>query len=973
MAEEARIVGRQAELATVDRAMAALDDDSAAMLYLVGEPGIGKTRLLAELQARAHDRRHLVLVGRAAEFERDMPFGLFVAALDDYLASLSDDELAALGPDPRRPPAAELGGVFPALGRLAEGAAAALQEERYRAHRAVRSLLEGLSARRPLVLVLDDVHWADAASVELLCHLVAHRPAGRVLLALAMRPVGTAARLVIALEQAARDGSVDRVQLGPLSPDDARRLVGGPADPRLYEEAGGNPFYLQQLVRAAPRRGPTGALDLADLGVPPAVRAALEGELEALSDPARALLAGAAVSGESFEPELAAAAAGMGEAEALDLLDELVRLDVVRPTAVPRHFRFRHPIVRHGVYESAGAGWRLGAHARIAGVLERQGASPQVRAHHVERSARPGDAQAVALLGEAARAAAPRAPATAARWYQAALRLLAHDQYELRLGLLVAGATSLASAGLLAESRSALLDALDVVPPEMAEVRVRLIASCAAIEHLLGHHRDAHARLTAALGGLADQGSPEAAALKLELAVDAIYTFDFPAMREWAATAASDASAIGAAPLECAALALLGFAEYIQGDTGPAAGHLDRATTVADGLADAALATYLDATYYLSWAENFMERFDDALRHSERGIAISQASGQGHLLVPLMLARVYALVARGRCAEASELAETAEDAARLSANPQSLSWALWVRALTATAAGDHALALRAGEECLQVGSTVDDNVISATGGWVFGAALLEAGQPERCRAEVLGSGGGPDLLRVGSGVRCTCYELLTRAELALGRRAEAAAWAARATELADALGLHLALAAASRAEALVRLETGDHARAAELALAAASHAELASAPIEAARARTLAGRALALAGDRDGAVAQLERAERELAACGAPSYRADAVRQLERLGRRARPSPASSAEASGATLASLTAREHEVAALVAAGNTNREIAATLYLSEKTVESHLSHIFTKLGVSSRARLTSLLARQGQGQGQGPVSG
>ena len=83
--------------------------------------------------------------------------------------------------------------------------------------------------------------------------------------------------------------------------------------------------------------------------------------------------------------------------------------------------------------------------------------------------------------------------------------------------------------------------------------------------------------------------------------------------------------------------------------------------------------------YDLAWAEIYMERFDGSLRHSERGIAISQASGQGHLLVPLMLARAYALVARGRCAEASELAETAEDAARLSANPQSLAWALWVR------------------------------------------------------------------------------------------------------------------------------------------------------------------------------------------------------------------------------------------------------------------------------------------------------
>ncbi len=709
------------------------------------------------------------------------------------------------------------------------------------------------------------------------------------------------------------------------------------------------------------------------------MRAALEGELDALSAPARVLLAGAAVSGESFEPELAAAAAGMDGAQALDLLDELVRLDVVRPTAVPRHFRFRHPIVRHGVYESAGPGWRLTAHARLAEVLERQGASPQVRALHVERSARAGDAGALALLEEAGAAAAPRAPATAARWYQAAVRLLPHDQVERRLGLLVATATSLVSAGLLADARATLLDAIDLLPPAMAAVRVRLIASCAALEHLLGRHRDAHGRLTAALGGLADQGSPEAAALKLELAVDAIYTFDFPAMRAWAATAAADAAAIGAAPLEAAALALLGFAEYIPGATAVAGGHLDRAAAIVDHLADADLAHQLDATYYLCWAENFMERFERSLRHTERGIALSQASGQGHLLVPLMLGRVYALVARGRCAEACELAEVAEDAARLAANPQSLSWALWVRALAATAAGDHASALRSGEECMEVGRTVDDNVISATGGWVFGATLLAAGEPERCRAEVLKAGGGPDLDRVGSGVRCTCYELLTRAELALGRRVEAAGWAARAASAAAGLTLDVAQAAANRAQALVLVEAGEHARAAELALAAAAACERASAPIEAARSRVLAGRALALAGDREQAVPELERAERELAACGAPSYRAEAVRELERLGKRVRvdgggggggSSGGGGPGSSGASaLVSLTAREREVADLVAAGNTNREIASALYLSEKTVESHLSHIFTKLGVSSRARLTTLLARHPQGPGSG----
>ena len=194
----------------------------------------------------------------------------------------------------------------------------------------------------------------------------------------------------------------------------------------------------------------------------------------------------------------------------------------------------------------------------------------------------------------------------------------------------------------------------------------------------------------------------------------------------------------------------------------------------------------------------------------------------------------------------------------------------------------------------------------------------------------------------------------------------------RATDLAADLGLHLARATAARAEALVLLESGEHAPAAELALAAATDAEQASAPIEAARARTLAGRALALAGDKDRAVAELERAERELAVMRRPVLPGRSrppARAPGPTGPRRPGDVGFGPDASAPTLASLTAREMEVAALVAAGNTNREIASTLYLSEKTVESHLSHIFTKLGVSSRARLTSLLARQGQGPASG----
>ena len=129
----------------------------------------------------------------------------------------------------------------------------------------------------------------------------------------------------------------------------------------LYEESGGNPLYLEQLARARDRAAattPAAEIALSGIGIPSAVAASLSEELALLSDGGRRVLEGAAVAGDPFEPELAAAAAAMSEAVAMDAVDELLRLDLVRATDVPRRFRFRHPLIRRGL---RGHRWRLAA------------------------------------------------------------------------------------------------------------------------------------------------------------------------------------------------------------------------------------------------------------------------------------------------------------------------------------------------------------------------------------------------------------------------------------------------------------------------------------------------------------------------------------------------------------------------------------------------------------------------------------
>ena len=191
-------VGRDME---VERMLSVLEGlHSGAVLTIEGEPGIGKSRLLAELAAAADERRFLVLEGRGNEGEVDVPFGPFLDALDDYLGSVNPRTIQPSDPDGRD----ELARIFPSLSGLGDPRAAAVQEERYRSHRAVRTMLEGLAGRKPLLLVIDDAHWADSGSIELLSHMVRHPPRAPLVLAIGMRPAQAPERLRAELRTAVR-------------------------------------------------------------------------------------------------------------------------------------------------------------------------------------------------------------------------------------------------------------------------------------------------------------------------------------------------------------------------------------------------------------------------------------------------------------------------------------------------------------------------------------------------------------------------------------------------------------------------------------------------------------------------------------------------------------------------------------------------------------------------------------------------
>jgi hypothetical protein len=323
----------------------------------------------------------------------------------------------------------------------------------------------------------------------------------------------------------------EQVDLGPLDLETSLRLLTGLEDharERVAREAHGNPLFLRELER-------TGGVDL-----PATVLGAVERELAELAPGARLLLKGAAVAGDPFDPELAAAAAARPADAAA--LDALVAADLVRATGRGRGFAFRHPLVRRAVYDVAPPCWRLQAHERVAAALERRGAAPAVRAYHVARFARPGEEAAVDLLSAAAAAATP---AGAARWYGKALALVPETDTARRAQLLGPLAFALCDAGRLEEGRAATLEALALTPGHVplvvaAEARERVAELVAdqrvvalSADHVLDVDDDvalddvpARVRLTLRGSGLRQVDPHRLAAVEVQDAVVALADVD---------------------------------------------------------------------------------------------------------------------------------------------------------------------------------------------------------------------------------------------------------------------------------------------------------------------------------------------------------------------------------------------------------------------------------------------------------------
>jgi DNA-binding CsgD family transcriptional regulator len=302
----------------------------------------------------------------------------------------------------------------------------------------------------------------------------------------------------------------------------------------------------------------------------------------------------------------------------------------------------------------------------------------------------------------------------------------------------------------------------------------------------------------------------------------------------------------------------------------------------------------------------------------------------------------------------------AGEAARLTGSPHAMAWVLFARTIANLDRGDLDAALADGEESVELCHELDENSIVRCFSYAtHGLALLEAGQPEHGLQVAANGTGGPLFPRFASVSRPFFIGRFVPADLALGRRDEAVGAAAEAEAAAAATDLRFGAAAARHAHAAIALHDGEPA-AAEHALAAATLNDEIGALVQAALARTLAGRGLAAAGKNEVAIETLHRAAAELDDCGAVRYRDPAELELGKLGvRKHRGTRAGQAGSDG--IEALTQRELQVARLIVARKTNAEIAADLFLSRKTVESHIRNLFHKLDVSSRVDVARAVER------------
>lgn len=1000
------LVGREGDLAALTAALDAAAGGRGGTVFLAGEGGVGKTRLATALAELAGARGWMVATGRAYPVESGVPYALFADAFLPRLRAMDPSSLQVL----TRGGAAELAALFPALAPAAPPSRPTAAprgdpaEAKARLFWSFAQLLSRLAARAPLLVILENLQWADESSLELL-HFVARQVgADRALLLCTYNDAERErSRALRATEKSLVALGAARVQrVEPLTEGDTARLVarmlGASGDEwralaaSVHAWTRGNPFFIEETLKALAESGRLQEHGGSGLWreeggprLPRSVRDAVTERLSRLSEAARSVATWAAVVGTRLPHDTLRAVGGLGDAALLAAVDELRGARILEETADADgviRYDFAHPILRDTLYAELGLARARAFHGAVAESLEGLYGeralehAGELAAHFVRADASALAPKAVRYLAAAGRDAlrasanreaasyltlalelrdregaavgpgpgVPPAGELAAELARARQRLgeydaamplwrRARDEAE-RAGDVARGAATERRMGLASYWSGRYEDALAHYAAGLAAARRAGDAPLAARIHVargmclqeLGRGAEAIAAVEEALA-IAEREHDPALLARVHRALLLLHVWTGPpgeARRhgERALALAAESSQPALAWSAHWAMALLGG---LTGDSVSAARHLAESEALAESLRSPVLALW-SAEVAIEYASGVGE-WERALALADRSIALARSLAPRTLLPRLLVWAGLLHLGRGDLGRAwphfDEAWSLAADADRRSASP------LDVHTLIPAHVGLAAYHLAAGERdrAIEVGEA--GLAVAERSGYVAWAVHR--------------------LLPV------LAESALWMADLDGARR-----YGARLRAAARQLDQRLGLAWADACDALVAMLSGDAARAVGMLRGAADALDAVPFVYDGARLRRFLARALAESGDREGATRELRRVHDVFARLGADRELTLTREQLRVLG--ARP-PSRGAPGAGAE--GLTARELEICRLVAARKSNREIGEALDISPRTVSTHLSNIFAKLGVGSRGELTDWVRTRGVG--------
>jgi DNA-binding CsgD family transcriptional regulator/tetratricopeptide (TPR) repeat protein len=939
----AALLERELELERAHAALRAVGQRAGCVLLIEGAAGIGKSRLLQEARGRAVQLGFRVLSARATELEQGFPYGvarqLFERLVTEASAQERDRWLAGA--------AALAADVL--TGAPAPSPAPAAGDPSYAWQHGLYWLASNLSSDAPLVLVVDDLQWIDRPSARALA-FIARRLEGQPLgLILATRPLDPEDTPVSAT--LAADPATQVLRPSPLTRAAVRALVTDRLGAEPHERfvaaclqvTGGNPFLLGELLdeAAACALPPTAAAegDLAEL-VPRGVANTVLLRLSRQSPPAAALARAVSVLGDGAQVGDAGRLAALAGADLEAAMASLVFTGILEPGGT---VRFTHPILRTAIYGDLSPAERERFHRDASRVLSQRGAPCGQVAAQVMHTDPAANAEVVELLREAAREAFALGDAVGA----AAL---------LARALAEPPAAALRSAVVLelglAHARAGAPEAMAPLTEIISEAEDPEMIAAAAIElsgmlFFAGRADEGAAVLDRAQGRLRDSAPTHPARDRLEVALLGVSYTSASARIAAQSTIVglTDPGGPAGSVLEATTLATLAMDELM---------YMRSAARAAD-CAHRAMAVGLPAELQRgeAWAIVALavlaatDELGEALRGADEILTRARALGAAAAVATILALRAFILVRRGDL-----LAAQADAQASMEMAPDLLGVEFVVLAVSAAVVAG----LEREETPESLRRLIDqaglryDTEFSPSSQLRHASAMVRAaaGNPEGAIEELMACELDHPALGVLNPAVLPWRSAAALLLAEVGRHEEARALAADELRRAQAFGAARAIAIALRADALVGPSSerpGRLQRALELL-------EPLPARLEQARVLVDLGATYRAAGKRTAARAPLLDGLALASRCGALALERRARAELAAIGIRPRTTGRSGAD-------SLTPSERRVAELAAGGQTNREIAQTLFVTEKTVETHLGRAFRKLDVTSRRQLPDVL--------------